>query len=240
MTEALSDPAMIVRFAATRVAEVVVGSCSCLIVASLFSPGGASEGAEGSNVIDPSPLRSWLDEEWLRKHWPLIEHTTRLAFAMALLPLVWRLFEITDFSETAVTSFVIMIIPAKTVRGRRHGTIYHRMVHRTLGCLLGSVAAIACLSVAGDNMLPFLLTLCAGVWVGHHIQIGHEGVSYIGTQFVLGFLVTFMQGPGPAVSILPGLERLLGVVIGCAVLCLILFVWPLPETPGPASEQRSG
>jgi uncharacterized membrane protein YccC len=244
MTEALSDPAMIVHFAATRVAEVVVGSCSCLIVASLFSSGGASEGAEGPNVIDPSGLRDWLDEEWLRRHWPLIEHTTRSAFAVALLPLVWRVFEITDFSETAVTSFVIMITPAKTVLERRHGTIYERIVHRTLGCLLGSVAAIACLSVAGDSMLPVLLTLCAGVWVGHHIQIGHEGVGYIGTQFVLGFLVTFVQGPGPVTSILPGLDRLLGIVIGSAVLCLILFVWPLPENggdrSGPASERRSG
>ena len=61
ITEALSDPTMIVHFAATRVAEVVVGSCSCLIVASLFAPGGASEGKEDSNVIDPPPLRAWLD-----------------------------------------------------------------------------------------------------------------------------------------------------------------------------------
>lgn len=235
MTEALSDPAMIMHFAATRVAEIVVGSCSCLIVASLFSHGGASEGAEGSNVT-PSGLRDWLDEEWLRKHWPLIEHTTRSAVAVALLPLVWRFFEIRDFAETAVTSFVIMIIPAKTVRERRHGTIYERMVHRILGCLLGSVAAIACLSVTGDNMLPVLLTLCAGVWIGHHIQIGREGVSYIGTQFVLGFLVTFVQAPGPVTSILPGLDRLLGIVIGSAVLCLILFVWPLPEN----GDDRSG
>ena len=128
-----------------------------------------------------------------------------------------------------------MILPAKTVRERRHGTIYQRMVHRTLGCLLGSVAAIACLSVAGDNMLPDPLTLCAGVWVGHHIQIGNEGVSYVGTQFVLGFLVTFVQGPGPAISILPGLDRLLGVLLGSAVLCLILFVWPLPVSVGDQS-----
>jgi hypothetical protein len=73
------------------------------------------------------------------------------------------------------------------------------------------------------------MALCAGIWIGHHVQIGHEGIGYLGTQFVIGFLITFIQGPAPAVSILPGLERFLGIVIGSAMLCLIMLVWPLPE-----------
>jgi uncharacterized membrane protein YccC len=230
MTEALSAPAAIVHFAATRVAEVAVGSCSSLVIASLFASVQPSAGTERPNAHKSlRGPRDWFHEESLREQWPLIEHTTRAALAVALLPMVWRLFEMTDFFETAVTSFVIMIVPAKIVHERHHGTIYERMVHRTLGCLLGSVVAIGCLSVAGDNMALVLLTLCAGIWVGHHVQIGREGVSYIGTQFVLGFLVTFIQGPGPATSILPGLERLLGIAIGAAMLCLMMLVWPLPE-----------
>ena len=122
-----------------------------------------------------------------------------------------------------------MIVPAAAVLERRHSTIYERMVHRTLGCLLGSGTAIVCLGILSNFMLPGILALCAGIWIGYHIQIGTEGISYLGTQFVLGFLITFIQGPGPVTSILPGLERLLGILIGSAMLCTLILVWPLPE-----------
>jgi uncharacterized membrane protein YccC len=232
LTEALAAPATIVHFAITRVAEVVVGTCSCLIVASLFSPEAwagieSPRSSAGSDWSDE--LHDLLREDYLRKHWPLIEHTTRSALAVALLPLVWRFFEIADFSQTVISSFLIMIVPAGDVDKRQHNPIYERMVHRVLGCLLGSVTAIACLSVVGDHILPVVLTLCAGVWLGYHVQTGREGVGYVGTQFVLGFLITFVQGPGPATSILPGLDRFVGVVIGSAMLWLMIFIWPLPE-----------
>jgi uncharacterized membrane protein YccC len=73
------------------------------------------------------------------------------------------------------------------------------------------------------------LTLTAGVWVGYSIQIGREGISYLGTQFTLGMLITLVQGPGPVTDVTPGLERLLGIFIGSAMLCLLMLTWPLPE-----------
>lgn len=232
LTDVLAAPATVLHFAGTRVAEIVVGTGACLLVANLF----AVDTAMGSTALRPVPpgrgdsgLRPALSEAWLREHWPLITHTTRAALAVALLPLVWRWFEIEDFAQTAVTSYVVMIVPAAVVRERRHVTIYERIAHRTLGCLLGSATAIACLSLFGDDFLVAVLTLCAGIWIGSHVQGGCEGISYLGTQFVLGFLVTFVQGPGPVASILPGLERLVGILIGSAVLYLLILLWPLAD-----------
>ena len=68
------------------------------------------------------------------------------------------------------------------------------MIHRAAGCLLGSAVALASLSALGDTLLPSLLVLSVGVWVGHHVQNGRNGVSYVGTQFVLGLLVTLLKG----------------------------------------------
>ena len=233
MTEALADPADVVHFAGTRVAEIVVGTCSALLIASLFAAAGAPPGTGGPRPPAAAGplvrLGDLLCEQWLREHWILLEHSARAALAVALLPLVWRWFEIEDFSQTAVTSYVVMIIPAAAVRDGRHQTIYERMAHRTLGCLFGCIVAIACLSMFSNAVLPAVLTLCAGIWIGYHIQIGREGIGYLGTQFVLGFLITFIQGPAPVSSILPGLERLLGIVIGSAMLCFLFLVWPLPE-----------
>lgn len=232
LTEALAAPATVLHFAGTRVAEIVVGTCACLLVASLFATDAPTVAAAPRRIPAGSRggwLRRVLTEEWLREHWPLVAHSTRAALAVALLPLVWRWFKIEDFSQTALTSYVIMIVPATAVGERRHHTIYERMAHRTLGCLLGSAVAIACLSVFSNDLLVAVLTLCAGIWVGKHIQTGREGIGYLGAQFVLGFLITFIQGPGPVASILPGLERLLGILIGSAMLCLVILIWPLPD-----------
>jgi uncharacterized membrane protein YccC len=233
MTESLAAPGNVVHFAGTRVAEIVVGTGSCLVVAGLFAAAGAPAGTgTPRNPASISPftgVRDALRDAWLREHGPLLAHSTRAALAVGLLPLVWRWFSIEDFSQTAVTSYVVMIVPAAAVLERRHSTIYERMAHRTLGCLLGSGTAIVCLSVFSNAMLPGILALCVGIWIGYHIQIGNEGIGYLGTQFVLGFLITFIQGPGPVASILPGLERLLGILIGSAMLCALILVWPLPE-----------
>jgi uncharacterized membrane protein YccC len=233
MTEALAAPGNVLHFAGTRVAEIVVGTVSCLVVASLFASAGAQAGTGAPrNPTSISPftgIRDAFRGAWLRENGPLLVHSTRAALAVGLLPLVWRWFSIEDFSQTAVTSYVVMIVPAAAVIERRHSTIYERMAHRTLGCLLGGGTAIVCLSVFSNGVWLGILALCAGIWIGYHIQIGNEGIGYLGTQFVLGFLITFIQGPGPVTSILPGLERLLGILIGIAMLCALILVWPLPE-----------
>jgi uncharacterized membrane protein YccC len=168
-----------------------------------------------------------LSEAWLDAHWVLLEHATRSAFAVALLPLVWQWFEIEDFSQTALTSFVIMFVSDAVVREGRHRPIIERMTYRAAGCLLGSVAALASLPALGNTLLPSLLVLSVGVWVGHHVQNGRNGVSYVGTQFVLGLLITLVQGPGPITDITPGLERFVGILIGVAADCLLIVFWRL-------------
>jgi uncharacterized membrane protein YccC len=233
LTEALSSPATIWHFALTRVAEITVGTCSCFLVACLFERAGTSAQATGL-VSRPSipllqRLRAMCDEEWLREHWPLIVHSTRAALAVAALPLVWRWFGVQNFSQTAVTSYALMIVPASAVRGRRHQPVYERIAHRMIGCLLGSTIAIGCISLFGGDFFVEALVLGTGIWIGNHIQTGREGINYLGTQFTLGFLITLIQGPGEVTSIHPGFERLLGIVIGSGMLCTLLVIWPPPH-----------
>ena len=228
LTEALASPETVLHFAATRVAEVTVGTCSCLVVASLFSDARINT-ERADATLWCGRLSEFLNEDWLREHWSLLEHSTRTALAVALLPLVWRWFTIEDFSQTAVTSYLVMMIPSAAARERRYRTVYERMAHRTLGCLLGSAVALLSVDLFGTGFAALAITLSAGVWVGYSIQIGREGISYLGTQFTLGMLITLVQGPGPITDVTPGLERLLGIFIGSAMLCVLMLAWPLPE-----------
>jgi uncharacterized membrane protein YccC len=228
ITQALAAPDAVMHFAATRVAEITVGTCACLVVASLFSDVPGRREQHAHDTFASGRLRDALNENWLREHWLLLEHCTRAALAVALLPLIWRWFGIEDFSQTAVTSYVIMIVPPAIVWAGGSATIYERMAHRTLGCLLGSVVALVSIGLFGTGLPATVATLAAGVWVGYQIQTGRE-INYLGTQFTLGLLVTLVQGPAPITDITPGLERLLGIAIGSAMLCLVNAIWPLVQ-----------
>lgn len=231
MTDALAAPDDVLHFAATRVVEIAVGTASCMLITSLFTDSqtrpqtGVQANTTGAAETSLAPRV--LSQAWFDAHWVLLEHATRSAFAVALLPIVWRWFEIEDFSQTALTSFVVMFVPDAVIREGRHRAIIERMTHRATGCLLGSFVALGSLSALGDTLLPSLLVLSAGVWVGYHVQNGRNGVSYVGTQFVLGLLITLVQGPGPVTDITPGLERLVGILIGIAASCLLIVFWPL-------------
>ena len=227
-TEALASPDSVVHFAATRMTEITVGTCACLVVAGLFSDTPSRREQTAYSTLWCGRLRDVLNEDWLREHWPLFEHCTRAALAVALLPVVWRWFSIPDFSQTAVTSYVVMIVPSTAVGKRRYATIYERMAHRTLGCLLGSAFALISIGLFGTGLPVTILTLAAGVWVGYQVQTGRE-INYLGTQFTLGLLITLVQGPAPITDVTPGLERLVGIAIGSAMLCLMILVWPLIE-----------
>jgi uncharacterized membrane protein YccC len=231
MTEALAAPDDVLHFAATRVAEITVGTASCVLIANLFSADKmlALTGAQiiANAVREANRAPRVLSGAWFDAHWVLLEHATRSALAVALLPLIWRWFEIEDFSQTAITSFVIMFVPVAVLREGLHRVIIERMTHRAAGCLLGSVVALGSLWALGDRLLPSLVVLSVGIWVGHHIQNGRNGVSYIGTQFVLGLLITLVQGPGPITDITPGLERFVGILIGVAADGLLIVFWPL-------------
>jgi uncharacterized membrane protein YccC len=235
LTTAMATPLDAADFAATRIAEVIIGTGAALVVAVVFEAFGAPPGAgapQSAGVPGGTfSLRRLWDEAWLAAHWHLVTHAARAAIAVALLPLVWRFFGITDFAQTAVTSYVVMIVPVGAIARGETTVVYQRMVHRALGCLLGGCLALLLLRVAADDVLFWTLFLSLAVWAGYHIQQGATGLGYVGTQFALAFMFTYVQGPGPATSVTPGLERLLGIAIGAAMMALVILLWPPTAEP---------
>jgi hypothetical protein len=238
LTQALSDADGAAAFAATRVAEITVGTGAALLVAAVFEGLGAppGQGAPQAAAVAGGglSLRRLWDEAWLDAHWRLITHATRAAIGVAMLPLIWRAFDITNYAQTAVTSYIVMIVPAGVIERGESEVIYERMLHRGLGCLLGALLALLGLRIAAEDLLLWALCLSLGVWIGFSLQSGKTGLAYVGTQFAIAFLFTFVQGPGPATSVTPGLERLLGIVIGAVTVTVVLLIWPPFVGPRPA------
>jgi hypothetical protein len=80
-----------------------------------------------------------------------------------------------------------------------------------------------------------LLLLTSGVWTGAYLQGSTYGIGYVGTQAAVVFISTQIQGYGPPASILPGIERLVGIIGGLLILLAVTML----TAPSPRSSSES-
>ena len=83
------------------------------------------------------------------------------------------------------------------------------------------------LPLIGHLPLLCLLVLAVGVWLAAHVQSGSSRVSYIGTQFGVGFIMVFVQDHSWSPDASATLGRLLGIVLALAGLSAVIaaFSW---------------
>jgi hypothetical protein len=79
--------------------------------------------------------------------------------------------------------------------------------------------------------------LTVGIWVCAHVQASQRGIGYVGTQAAMVFISTLVQGNGPPLSILPGIERFAGIMGGLLIL-LVLLLLTAPSTGPPEVATR--
>jgi uncharacterized membrane protein YccC len=149
--------------------------------------------------------------------------------------LVWNWLDLPSLSQAAVTAATVMAVPALSADdAANQQRITERALHRLLGCLLGGIAGLACVTLSLDGVLPWLLLLTAGVWLAAHVQASARGIGYVGTQGAVVFICTLVQPPQ---SILPGISRFAGITGG---LLILLAVSALTAPSTGAAEQARG
>ncbi len=213
----LNNPEQAFQVACNRMLEVAVGVASAIIVANLLQDWHA----------DPPPtMPGW--RHLLGAQWPVVLHGARAAIAVVAVMQIWILFDLPQVTEMAVTIAVVMSAPIVTVGGlgTRHG-VYMRSIHRFMGCLVGGVMALGCLALDVTSFPWWLAMIGAAVWIGMHVQVGTHGVGYVGTQAAFVFIVTMIQGAAPPDSIMPGIDRFVGITGALAILLVVsLLLWP--------------
>jgi uncharacterized membrane protein YccC len=244
MLIALDQPQTAFTIAVNRVADVTIGTASALLVTYLLP---ALPDAPASPVVataQPLPLLFWSRrharqfEDWLHENWPLMLHAFRGGLTVMVLPLLLNWLAPLGSSTLAVTAVAVMAIPTTAILEPDGRTVVQRAVHRLVGCALGALLGLLCLYWVGSNFAVWLLLLMSGVWLNAQIQSGTSGISYVGTQAGLAFLLSMIQGQGPPLSPTPGLDRFAGIMAGLTVLLLITMVISLfrltPQAPARA------
>jgi uncharacterized membrane protein YccC len=234
-------------FAALRVAEVVVGTLSCLLVAGAFhfgpmwyrkvfwpsmpaTAGAAGESAAPSaSALSPSP-------ESLRPVRMLLG--LQGALAIAILAALTYVLRLPGFAQAMVTAIAVLILPAGLSADKTQQPIMEKMVQRVAGCLLAGALGVALLPLTQGQAILCTLALAIGVWAGCHLQTGGEGASYVGRQFTIAFIMVFVQDHQWSADPLPALLRLSGILTGIVVLAVVMLATsrlPLPLTTNEPS-----
>jgi uncharacterized membrane protein YccC len=244
MLMSLDQPQGAFNTAVNRVAEVIIGTLASLIVCGL-SPAPAAAGATpAAGLLDPPPLGFWRrrygDElrRWLPANRPMLVHACRGGLTVMLMPALANWLAPVSPVTMGITVVAIMSIPPTAILAPDSPVIIQRSVHRLIGCVLGALTGLACLAFVGSDFLLWIVLIPCGIWLCSQIQTGTTGLSYIGTQAALAYLMSLVQGQGPPATISPGFTRLVGVMGGLSILLivtLILSLIPLsPLSPAPA------
>lgn len=227
LLEAMDNPLLAASIAYYRLFEVGVGVLSAIIMANLM---------HGWHREPPPTAPGW--HHLLGEQWPVVLHGVRSAIAVCAVLAIWMALELVEVTQMAITVAVVMAAPvvADGGFGTRH-LVAVRSLHRFLGCVLGGVVALICLTLDVQSFVWWLGMIGAAVWVGMHIQVGPHNVGYVGTQAAFVFIVTMIQGPAPPSSILPGIDRFVGITGGLAILLVVsLVLWPSDKE---LEEQRA-
>jgi uncharacterized membrane protein YccC len=209
---ALQDPALILSFAFYRAAEIILGSLTALAVAFVLLP---------QNRQTPPRAPGW--RSLLGHNAYMLPHAMRTGLVVALVPVVWRIFELPDLSQMAISIGVIMAVPQLTGDPRHdQAAVVQRAAERVLGCLIGVSAGLLMLALPwAANFPTWLLLLMLAAAAASQLQSGPHAMPSVGTQAIMAFILTAVQGWGPALTMTPAIDRACGML---GAICMLLAI----------------
>lgn len=226
------------KLALLRVCDVAVGvSASMLVIATPHLVRGVwrrlqpRDEKEASIATSVAPAASAVAAEALdRRGWKMRKlralQAVQAAITIGILGLFAYHHDLPSFPQTliSVTAVLLVPLPALLRKKGEDDLVSLRMANRVLGCLTAALLAVVLLPIIGNMPWLCLITLGAGVWLAAHVQAGSSNTSYLGTQFGIGFIMTFVQDQRWSTDASAPVLRLLGILIGLAALTLVMFV----------------
>lgn len=210
---ALGDPTSVLEIACNRTAEVTIGTVTAVLVSIALSP-------DTETAPRHAAAPGWSD--LFGAQWASTQQALHAGLGVMLVPWVWNFLELPNLSQTAITVAAVMAVQARTadeIATRQQ--VVTRATHRIFGCLVGGVIGLGVLSLSFESFLAWLAVICIGVWIGAHVQNSTRGISYVGTQGTVVFIMTLVQGFGPPASILAGVERFAGITGGLLIVLAV-------------------
>jgi uncharacterized membrane protein YccC len=227
---ALDDPAHASNIAFFRCIEIIVGTLAALAISkSLLPPG---------RMATPT-ARGWGSLFETRD--VVLDHALKAGLAVALVPPIWRMFELPNLSQMAISIGAVMAVPVLTASHEENRrAVIDRSVQRLVGCLAGGGIGLLTLGFGWCASFPsWLLLLMVGAAVGVQFETGRHDVKTFGIQAEVALILTLVQGWGPAASILPAVERVFGMVGAVLLLFAVSLILGPPRRAKRTAPEAS-
>lgn len=219
-------------FASLRVAEVMVGTLACLLVASVFHFGPrwygkarkssmSTTARSGGEIATPATSMPSPPLETLRPTRMLLG--LQGALAIVILSALTYVLHLPGFAQAMVTAIAVLVLQAGLPVDGTQQPVIEKMVQRVAGCVLAGALGVALLPLMQGQAILCMLALSAGVWIGCHVQSGRAGASYVGRQFTIAFIMVFVQDHRWSADPVPALMRLSGILTGIVVLAIVML-----------------
>jgi len=220
LIDAVQHPGSALSFAVARLTEVGIGTAACVLVSAVST-------LTLRRALGPvsRPAIAW--RPWLPWHRAAAAHALQAGLALALIPWAWRWLGVSALSQSSITIMAVMMVPAASLASGpgAHATISTRLLHRFVGCCAGGLVATLALLLTHHQPLAMAVAVALGVAAGRHVENGPVGIAYVGTQFVLAFLVVLVPDSYADAGVGPGLQRLFGILFGMVLLEPVLLAF---------------
>jgi uncharacterized membrane protein YccC len=202
MFGSLSAPDLALSLAVYRGLEIIVGVVAAGVVDILLVPDRLHGGGEAPK---PGLFSGPIDEDQL-----VIALTGGIA--VASVPAIWSGLELPGIGQTPITAIIIAIAFQRAPQWTA--------ILRIIGCFIGGAYGLLWIPLAGESFILCLGSLFLGLYLSGHVLQRKGDASYAGHQAGVAVILAMVDGLGPPSSILPAIDRLVGIVGGVVLVSI--------------------
>ncbi|MGH2342221.1 FUSC family protein [Segnochrobactraceae bacterium EtOH-i3] len=129
--------------------------------------------------------------------------------------LLWTWFDLPALVQVLISSLVVI--------DRDLATTVERARQRLLGCVIGGAAALAVIALNAYDFFWWITSLAVGIYLSARVHLDKVSYAYVGTQSAVAILTTLVS-TGPPEGIEPPLNRVVGILIGVAVMEVTMWM----------------
>ena len=152
-----------------------------------------------------------------------VRYAVKVTMAAMLCYLFYSLTDWPGIHTCLITCYIVALDTA--------GETIEKLSLRMVGALAGAaagLAAIVWITPSVDQMSGLLALVLAGGLAGGWIAGGSPRIAYAGFQLTFAFFLCVIQGTGPAFDLTVARDRIIGILLGNALVYLIfVWVWPV-------------
>lgn len=219
MSLSLSAPQSLFYFAHYRAYEIVCGVVSAALCDGIL---GVILRLEGAVPLTAEPKKTVPGGDDQILGVALVGGLTAV-----IITFLWSLFNLPSLPQSLVTVFVLINPNLDSTR--------FMGLQRMLGCLIGGALGLVASLFASESILVWSAFFILGIGGFSRLHFSDSRWAYTGTQGGLAFIMAIVTGNGPPDTIVPVVNRVVGIMLGVLVfMCVaaIVRLWQSGFTEG--------